>query len=459
MCSPFRGRSAAALLALLAGVCAPALGQVPISDRPNAVAPAAPAAPMVEVGERQGAQEAEAQIDPEALRVVEEAKAAWNALNAMTAKVKTGGSGGLGAFAPKTEADLLAQRDQDGDWVLRATGTGMMPSLRKETGFDTVWLANRLTWVDHEARTLTTAARGAGFAFQMADASRPMGLFGQRPFFPMENAQTLILEGPSEVDGVACDVVRFTERPAARGRNQNPATYRWHIAREDRLPRRIEQVVDSGALIGSIRWDLTDLRSGMNLPQTAFVVRAPEGYQVIEPTVAVNDDEAEGSGRPPQPNRLAPAVQPPQPAIAAAPMAPAFELENMAGGTLKLADLRGQLVLLDFWGTWCLPCKKASPFVQELHEDYGEKGVAVYALAFRSPEDDVRAYFRDNKYTYGSLLSADDAVRAYKVRAFPTYVLIGREGQEVARFVGGNPETTFARIREAIDAYLAAEQG
>ncbi|MEO0483528.1 MAG: TlpA disulfide reductase family protein, partial [Planctomycetota bacterium] len=238
--------------------------------------------------------------------------------------------------------------------------------------------------------------------------------------------------------------------------------YRWHIARADRLPRRIEQVVDAGALTGALTWDLTNVRTGVNLPASAFELTAPAGYEINDTTIAARPRQAPAAEPPAagQPNAPAPQPDPrsvgPKPArISTVEMAPHFELESLAGGQITLEDLRGKIVLLDFWGTWCLPCKKASPFIQELHEDYADKRVAVYALAFRSPDDDVRAYFEDHKYTYGSLLQADDVVRDYKVRAFPTYVLLGIHGQEIARFVGGKPEETFAEIRATIDQHLA----
>jgi len=414
----------------------------------------------------------ERQVDPEAQRILDEAERAWAELQTLTAQIRTGGTGGLGAFVPKALSDVLAKRDNNA-WSLRATGSAENPMNRKETTFDTVWAGREVTWIDPEARTLTTAIRASGFAYQMSDAAKPIGLFGQRPFYPFETAAIVALEGVSELDGQTCDIVSYTDRANVES---GSTRYRWHIARGDRLPRRIEQVVEGSALTGSLTWDLSNVRTGVNLPASAFEITAPAGYEVDDRTLAArpprqptgpgdndrpNAPAPEGEGQPPRPNAQPdPNAVGPKPArIAAVERAPDFELESLHGGQVTLEDLRGKVVLLDFWGTWCLPCKQASPFIQELHEDYADKNVAVYALAFRSPDDKVREYFEDHKYTYGSLLQADDVVRAYKVRAFPTYVLLGVQGQELQRFEGGKPEETFAEIREAIDAYLAELKG
>ncbi|MEL7474389.1 MAG: TlpA disulfide reductase family protein, partial [Planctomycetota bacterium] len=105
-----------------------------------------------------------------------------------------------------------------------------------------------------------------------------------------------------------------------------------------------------------------------------------------------------------------------------------------------------------------VPCKKASPFVQELHEDYKDKGLVVLAPAFRSPDEEITKYFDDHKYTYTPLPNAERLVQEYRIRAFPTFVLIGPRGQELERFVGGKPENTFPTIRKMLDRFME-EQG
>ncbi|MEL7472917.1 MAG: hypothetical protein AAGK04_06315, partial [Planctomycetota bacterium] len=226
-------------------------------------------------------------VDPDAARLVAEAKVAWSALESLTASVELGGTGGMGAFSPKSTGDLLAKR-ADGVWIHRATGHAVMAVAKKKADFDTVWDRRATTWVDHEAQTVTTAVNGSGFTYQMADATRPLGLFGARPFYALENASVLTLGDPSRIDGLACDVIEFVEKKA-NAADQSGATYRWHIAREDKLPRRIEQVVDSGTLSGSMLWTLSNVRTGAQLPDSAFSLATPAGYETKGVTVVTSN--------------------------------------------------------------------------------------------------------------------------------------------------------------------------
>jgi thiol-disulfide isomerase/thioredoxin len=113
------------------------------------------------------------------------------------------------------------------------------------------------------------------------------------------------------------------------------------------------------------------------------------------------------------------------------------------------------VVLLDFWGTWCPSCKPSAQEVQKIAEKYKSDPVKVYGLAVREPADEVpAAYMRDNHLSYGLLLQADQTAKTYRVRAFPAFFVIGKEG-DMFYTTAGYTDQTPGKLIEAIDAALA----
>jgi thiol-disulfide isomerase/thioredoxin len=147
--------------------------------------------------------------------------------------------------------------------------------------------------------------------------------------------------------------------------------------------------------------------------------------------------------------------------VAAAP-APDFELADPGGTVHRLSDLRGRVVVLDFWATWCPPCREAMPGVQALHERYSGRPVSIYGVnvAERSPDADPAGFMRDRGCTYTMLRGTDAVARAYGVEALPTFVVIGPDGTLRARHVGGGEgveEVLGPMIEAALPTAAAAD--
>jgi len=109
--------------------------------------------------------------------------------------------------------------------------------------------------------------------------------------------------------------------------------------------------------------------------------------------------------------------------------APAFTLKDVDGRELTLASLRGKTVLLDFWATWCEPCRAATPHIQSLHDRFKDKGLTVLAIDTSEPAATALAYFADHKFTFANLLgSGTSAIKDYGADGIPLVVLIDKDG-------------------------------
>jgi peroxiredoxin/YHS domain-containing protein len=118
--------------------------------------------------------------------------------------------------------------------------------------------------------------------------------------------------------------------------------------------------------------------------------------------------------------------------------APAFSLPGPGNETSTLAGLKGKVVLLDFWATWCKPCVGAMPDLQKLHDRHAAKGFTVVGVSVdEKGAAAVRPFLVKNRYTYPILLdSRAETAAAYRVHAIPALFLVDKDGRIVRQWVG-----------------------
>ncbi|MGE7922427.1 peroxiredoxin family protein [Viridibacillus arvi] len=116
-------------------------------------------------------------------------------------------------------------------------------------------------------------------------------------------------------------------------------------------------------------------------------------------------------------------------------VAPDFQLKNLAGEQVKLSDYRGQKVLLNFWASWCPPCKEEIPYMQKYYEEYGEKSdMVILAVNMtrveKGSKEKIGQFVEKYKITFPVLLDDEDGkvMKLYDVRLFPTTYIINSEG-------------------------------
>jgi thiol-disulfide isomerase/thioredoxin len=117
--------------------------------------------------------------------------------------------------------------------------------------------------------------------------------------------------------------------------------------------------------------------------------------------------------------------------------APDFTLHDLAGRPVRLADFRGRVVFLNFWATWCAPCREEIPALQTLARDLAARGLVVLAVNYEERPDVVRAFARDTDLGLAVLLDADGAAaRQYRVTGLPASFFVDRGGALVGSVFG-----------------------
>jgi thiol-disulfide isomerase/thioredoxin len=134
-------------------------------------------------------------------------------------------------------------------------------------------------------------------------------------------------------------------------------------------------------------------------------------------------------------------------------LAPDFELPELDGKKLKLSDLRGKAVLLNFWATYCGPCKIEMPWFVELQKEYGPQGFQIVGVAMDDAStEDIAKFAKEMGVNYPILLGQESVGESYGgVGVLPTTYFIGRDGKLIAREFGLQSRSVFVdNIKKAL---------
>ncbi|MBI3975554.1 MAG: TlpA family protein disulfide reductase [Armatimonadetes bacterium] len=138
----------------------------------------------------------------------------------------------------------------------------------------------------------------------------------------------------------------------------------------------------------------------------------------------------------------------------ARPPAPEFRLPRFPEGMLALSDLRGRIVLLNFWASWCLPCRDEAPLLERVWRTYGGRGVTVVGINIHDRETDARRFLLQTGIGYPNLRDPDGRVgRLYGITGLPETFFIGGTGRVVGRFPGAVVD--WEVWQEAVERLLA----
>jgi cytochrome c biogenesis protein CcmG/thiol:disulfide interchange protein DsbE len=162
------------------------------------------------------------------------------------------------------------------------------------------------------------------------------------------------------------------------------------------------------------------------------------------------------ASRVPAEQALARTQRPPSPQASFA--APDFSLATRGGDPVTLSSLRGQVVLVNFWATWCPPCRAEMPAIQEVYDKYRDQGFTVLAIDVQESEDQVANFADRNGLTIPILIDHDGSVsNRYQVKAMPSTFFIDQNGviQEVT--LGGPMSVAF--IESQVTGLLNSKVG
>ncbi len=130
-------------------------------------------------------------------------------------------------------------------------------------------------------------------------------------------------------------------------------------------------------------------------------------------------------------------------------IAPPFEVRSLVGELVKLADLRGQTVLINFWATWCEPCKAEMPDIQAVYEAYQARGLRVLAINLGERSMDVQAWARHYGLTFDILIDDGQQIAGlYQLRGQPSTYLVAPNGVITQIYYGSTS-------RELLEAAIA----
>ncbi len=140
-------------------------------------------------------------------------------------------------------------------------------------------------------------------------------------------------------------------------------------------------------------------------------------------------------------------------------LAPDFTLETLDGNKITLSALRGKIVVVNIWATWCLPCRQETPALERAYEQYKDSGVVILGVDLTSQDlvSDVTSFVQEFKLTYPILLDRDGSVGSlYQIEGLPSTFFINRAGVIRTVVVGGPMTDTF--IQSKIEALLKEGQ-
>lgn len=461
---------------------------------------AIPIDPTIKVNQPPKASVTPTQNDKPGSEFFTRAVATLKSAKAITYHIKYSGTGGMETYSAKVQADVKMLRDPSASgttngWIVRSTGSGIARPGADDINFDVAWIGNTVEFVSHSDKKVIekrNARDAKSPAFAVAASARFTEFFAGRPFSRelVPNAE-YAMEGKDTINGVECDIVTVTF-------GEKKGKSKWAFAVSDGLPRRYESFIDnmmmSGTTVIEINSLTVDSSDTPRLSKSLVRVEVPANYTedrpikaapaAAKPTVTPQpetkpefipetkpDAASDGIDETPAdvkstPDQTSPDPStsqqgapinedPAKPTIEPLTIAPLFDLKASTGGTLSLASLAGNAIVIEFGGSWCLPLRESHSELDTLIAHYKDKPLRVVSLSVRdkSPAAAIES-FNNKSHTFPLLIEADAVAREYRVTTYPTYFVVGAN-REILKVINTfNKETTMTDIKLVLDTYF-----
>jgi len=237
-------------------------------------------------------------------------------------------------------------------------------------------------------------------------------------------------EEPVEVDGknIDCYIVEATMEKLAitAGMNMSQGVTKVWIDKETKITLKttLTAILQGGPFPKPLEMNMSmtvfSRKLDEPLPDSLFAFTPPEGAKEVHDFSMPVPGRTDLSGK----------------------QAANFSLKSIDGKPVSLKDLRGKVVLIDFWATWCVPCRNDLPVLEKLHQEFKSKGLVLLGFDVGEEREVVNKFLTTAKLTYSIVLTAGTNIPAsYSVTAYPTVVLIDKQGTIALYHIGAGGES------------------
>ncbi|MCG8407285.1 MAG: redoxin domain-containing protein [Phycisphaerales bacterium] len=381
---------------------------------------------------------------PKGVEVLKLAQRAAAQLESISYEAKFWGEGATKEIAPAIDGKVIAKRGQDyARHRVFIEGSLVPPKSSKASSFRFASDGENISKITESPKVYASGKVKDTRTLERSWLFPPL-FMGDSTFERELNGVSIEYEGERKVEGIDCHVVKVTYDKAGR------RLMKFYFGKDDHLIRRTErpmpikfqgsQSKQRAMLEASLVYNVKNLKVNPDVDDAMFRLEYPEGY-ARENLKPVTRRQVARKGK-----------------LAVGSDAPDWTLTSGAGQEVSLKSLRGKVVVLDFWSTWCGPCKRAMPGLERLHQKYKDEPVAILGVNCRerSPKADPMAYIKKMGYTYGQLLDGNSVANAYGVGGIPAFFIIGKDGKLLHIDRGYHPQKE-AQMSQIIQKALESQ--